>query len=139
MVKNLSCINFESNSSYYYKIYVYDSFGLFSESNEIVVTTLTDEFPTVALLAQPLAVASSSLRIFWSVNTDPDFLHYCLYRADFSPVDTGKAPVAIISNSTTVEFINTGLERGKQYFYKLLVFDQGGFSSSSNEVSGKKN
>ena len=131
--------NLEPNSSYYYKVYVYDSFGLFSGSNEIVVTTLADEPPSAVLLAQPSVVDSSSLKIFWSVNTDPDFLHYCLYRSEHSPVDTGKAPVAIVNNSSTFEFINTGLERGKEYFYVLLVFDKGGFSTVSNEVSGKTN
>lgn len=128
--------NLKQNTYYYYRIYVYDLGGKATGSNEAAGKTNSNEPPTAVILAQPAVVDSVTLKLSWSENKDGDFLQYIIYRSLTSPVKTTEAPVAIISNQHTTEYFDANLMKNTTYFYCVVVMDNDGLTSGSNEVSG---
>ena len=126
----------EDNTTYYYRLYVYDQVGNATPSNEVSGETTANEAPTPVILSVPSVVDSTTLRLSWSRNEDGDFSSYRIYRSESSPVDTLVAPITLINERSTTTYNDVGLEKNKTYYYRVLVFDKGGLSSSSNEVSG---
>ncbi|MFQ5707198.1 MAG: fibronectin type III domain-containing protein [bacterium] len=129
----------KENTNYLYRLFVFDSFGLASGSNQIEGTTLPNEAPSPVTLTQPTQTDSASFRLSWARSEESDFDSYRLYRSQNSPVDTTQAPVAIINDRLNTSYSDTGLLPGIDYFYRLLVFDQGGLAAGSNEVRGRLN
>jgi len=127
----------EENTTYYYRLYVYDTGGRATGSNEVNGTTLPNQPPTPVTLSLPSVIDSTTLRLSWSQNEDEDFASYRIFRSQSSPVDTTAGPVAIINSQTTTQYDDRGLVPGTQYFYRVFVFDKGGLSAGSNEVSGR--
>lgn len=129
---------FVQGTTYYYKVYVFDTNGLNSASNEVSITIPVDAPPTPVILARPIAIDSTTLRLTWSKNNDEDFAFYSIYRSKTSPVDTTGAPIAIISsNPAKTEYTDVGLEPRTRYYYRVFVVDTGGLRSGSNEVFGE--
>ncbi len=128
--------NLEENSTYYYRIFVWDRDGLSSGSNEVSGKTLENLPPQPVVLAQPVVEDSITLRLSWSENQDEDFATYRIFRSDSSPVDTTVAPIYIINLRETTEYLDNRLNTGQEYFYRVFVYDQGGLSAGSNEVGG---
>jgi len=126
----------KDNTTYYYRLYVYDQVGNATPSNEVSGETTANEAPTPVILSVPSVVDSTTLRLSWSRNEDGDFSSYRIYRSESSPVDTLVAPITLINERSTTTYNDVGLEKNKTYYYRVLVFDKGGLSSSSNEVSG---
>lgn len=126
----------KESTTYYYRIYVFDTGGLSTASNEVSGTTEANEPPTPVTVSQPSQVNGSTLRLGWSQNTDDDFESYRIYRSESSPVDTTQAPVTIINAQSTTSYEDTNLDSGVSYFYRVFVFDTGGLSAGSNEVTG---
>lgn len=126
----------KESTTYYYRIYVFDTGGLSTASNEVSGTTEANEPPTPVTASQPSQVNDSTLRLGWSQNSDADFESYRIYRSESSPVDTTQAPVAIINAQTTTSYEDTNLDGEVTYFYRVFVFDTGGLSAGSNEVTG---
>ena len=124
------------NTSYYYRVYVIDTGDKASGSNETSGQTLENLPPQPVILAQPSVEDSTTLRLNWSQNQDDDFASYRIFRSAFSPVDTTSTPISIVNTRETTEYLDSRLNMGQQYFYRLFVFDQGGLSAGSNEVSG---
>lgn len=136
---NLSFLdeNLQENTTYYYKLYVFDRGGLSSESNEVSATTPENEPPKAVTVTQPAQVNDSTLRLAWSRNFDDDFESYRIFRSTTSPVDTTQAPVAIINSATTTTYDDSDLETQTDYFYRVFVWDRGGLFTGSNEVTGR--
>lgn len=128
--------NLVSNTTYYYRVYVMDTGGKASVSNEVSGKTLENLPPQPVALAQPIVEDSTTLRLSWSENQDDDFATYRIFRSDSSPVDTTAAPIYIINVRETTEYLDRRLNMGQGYFYRVFVYDQGGLSAGSNEVGG---
>jgi uncharacterized protein YcfL len=130
----------QEKTTFYYKLYVFDTFGLSTPSNEVKVTTRANQPPLPVTLTQPTQIDSATLRLSWTQSTEVDFASYRVYRSELSPVDTTEAPIGIINNDPLITFYDdTGLQNNIQYFYRVFVFDKGGLSAGSNEVRGKLN
>ncbi len=128
--------NLKENTEYNYRVYIFDKGGKSAGSNTATGKTNANQLPIPAILAQPVVVDSTTLRLSWSQNNDQDFQYYKIYRSEISPVDTLVAPIAIISNRTTLQYLDSNLTKNKTYYYRIFVTDQGGLSSGSNEASG---
>ncbi len=126
----------EPATTYYYRIYVYDTAGNNSGSNIVEATTATDEPPRPVALSQPVA-DTLALKLSWSPSTDSDFANYRIYRGMASPVDTSYAPIAIINNAAQTEYRDFSAVQNTLYYYRLFVFDRFGMSAGSNEVQGR--
>ena len=127
--------NLQENTTYYYRVYVYDAGGLFTPSNEVKVTTPTNEPPRPVVLKTPVVVDKTTLRLSWSRSKDEDFAMYRIYRSSSPSVKAEGAPLKIISDRETTSYEDSGVTPGRRYFYRVFVFDRGGLSAGSNEVS----
>ncbi len=128
--------NLKQNTSYFYRVYVYDLGGKATASNEASGKTNSNDPPTAVILAQPTVEDSVTLKLSWSENRDADFSQYIIYRSITSPVKTTDAPIAIISNQSTTEYFDANLTKNTTYFYQVIVMDKDGLTSASNQVSG---
>lgn len=143
VIENQNILNYldrdlKENTTYYYRIFVFDKSGLFAASNEVSGTTEKNEPPDPVILAQPKQIDSTTFRITWTQSTAEDFASYQIFRSEISPVDTTQAPIGVINNNpATTFFDDTNLQKDTLYFYRVFVFDKGGLSAGSNEVKGK--
>jgi fibronectin type 3 domain-containing protein len=121
-------------TTYYYKVYTYNTSGLSAWSNEVSATTLNVP-PQSVTLNTPTGITEASLTLSWNQNSDSDFASYKVYRSTSPGVTTSSTLAATITNISTVTYQDTGLLDNTTYYYKVFVFDQGGLSTGSNEVS----
>lgn len=92
---------------------------------------------SVRLLApSPIESAPNTLEISWSMNSDPDFSAYRLYRSRSEGVDLASNLIAHIPSQATTTYRDTTLQPGTTYYYRIYVFDQSGLSTPSNEAEG---
>lgn len=121
---------------YFYKLYVLDDRNNLRGSNEVSAISSVNNPPPPVTLAQPTQIGNNTLQLTWSNTSIPDFESYRIFRSTISPVDTAMAPIGIISgNPFSTQFQDVGLQDNTQYYYRVFVFDTGGLSSGSNEVS----
>lgn len=125
----------KDNTTYYYKVFVYNKDGANKPSNEIQITTSANTPPKQVTLARPLNIDNSTIELSWSPSNDLDFSMYRIYRSEKSPVSTTSPPIWINSNKQLNTYKDTGLKSGKTYYYKVVVYDKGGLFAESNEVS----
>ncbi|MEW6203079.1 MAG: fibronectin type III domain-containing protein [bacterium] len=120
--------------TYYFVVYVCDTGGLCTASNE--VSGATDQFPAAVTLSTPTGATTTSLDLSWTQNTDTDFTSYKIYYDTSSGItESSQFTTTIISQSTTSTTL-TGLSAGTTYYFKVYVCDTGGLCTGSNEVSG---
>ncbi|MBN2009286.1 fibronectin type III domain-containing protein [candidate division KSB1 bacterium] len=132
----------EENTSYHYRVYVYDDGGLASGSNEQVGTTNANEAPKAVTLYSPTPIVGSltSVRLNWSKNDDSDFESYRIFRGEAPGVDDSNGVlVTTISNQSTNTYDDTGLEADTEYYYRIYVYDNGNLASGSNEQHVRTN
>ncbi|MFQ5707990.1 MAG: fibronectin type III domain-containing protein [bacterium] len=134
---NFEDTGLDENTTYFYKVYVFDNFGLSAESNEVSVTTKSNDPPTAVTLFQPAPVANvaNALDVSWTQNSDSDFSQYRVYRSTSPGVDLTSSLVTSIFSQTTTNFQDTDLVSGTTYYYRVYVFDTDGLSTGSNEES----
>jgi len=75
----------KENIEYYYRVFVFDTFGGAKGSNEVKgQVSYDDENPTPVSLLTPTPVGNSltSLHLTWSKNSDDDFESYRIYRTE---------------------------------------------------------
>ncbi|MCX6825843.1 MAG: hypothetical protein NTV06_01050 [candidate division Zixibacteria bacterium] len=126
-------INLDDNTSYYYRIYVYDNTGLYSISEVAMAKTAVNLPPVAVKLA--VRVEDSSSILTWTTNNDDDFESYLVYAdtiSGFSDI-TGRL-LSIINSRTTTNFTDIRHDTLK-YYYKVYVYDKQGLSAGSDEVS----
>ncbi|MDQ7051600.1 MAG: fibronectin type III domain-containing protein [candidate division KSB1 bacterium] len=129
---------FVAGETYYYRVFVFDINGFSTGSNEVSITIPQDTPPEPVVLAQPVVIDSTRLRLSWSQNNDDDFAYYALYRSTTSPVDTTAAPAVILSGDRRrTEYTDVSLTPRQVYYYRVFVVDKSGLRTGSNEVSGK--
>jgi hypothetical protein len=81
----------------------------------------------------PTPQPTSSLRLEWNANTEPDLAGYKIYGARSSGA-YGAAVATVPKNATS--FLATGLQPGGTYFFVITAFDTAGNESvRSVEVS----
>ena len=129
-------VGLQAGTLYGYRIYVFNRAGFYSASNVVTVRTPADAPPQSVALALPAIIDATALRLSWARSADADFASYRVYRSTQSPVDVAGQPRAIMNEVATTTYEDRGLTTGATYFYRVAVYDRGGNSSISNEVSG---
>lgn len=95
--------------------------------------------PVNLIAVEPVANSSRALNLFWSINSDPDFANYRIFRARTPGVTTESPLATIIQNRNTISFNDSTLSRNTTYYYRVYVFDVTGLFFGSNEKSGTTN
>jgi fibronectin type 3 domain-containing protein len=122
-----------SNTTYYYKVYVYDRSGLFSGSNVESGTTLENK-PPAKVTVSVSSVDSTSLRVSWSQNRDFDFNFYQVFRVDTAGGNTDTNRIATINQQSTTSHTDSNLKVGAKYCYYILVHDLEGLVSDPSDL-----
>ncbi len=118
---------------YYYRIFTYDTKGLFSGSNTRTITTSDSNYspPVPSLAASRSSLDQADLS--WTQCPDADFSSYTIERDTGS--ETWADQVTVITDIGTVTYSDTGLDTGITYSYRVKVTDRLGLSSYSAEVT----
>lgn len=95
--------------------------------------------PVNLIAVEPLSNSSRSLNLFWSINSDPDFANYRIFRARTPGVSTESGLVTILQNRNTISFTDSTLSRNTTYYYRVYVYDVTGLFFGSNQRSGTTN
>lgn len=94
--------------------------------------------PPALTLEEPGSPDAQSINLRWSRAPEATpFASYRLLRAEHSGVDTAGDRVLVRESTgrSQTEHIDSGLEPGRRYYYRVQLVDPDGFSSFSNEVS----
>jgi len=95
--------------------------------------------PVNLIAVEPVANSSRKLNLFWSINSDPDFAHYRIFRATTPGVSAESPLVTILQNRNTLNHTDSTLARNTTYYYRVYVYDITGLFFGSNEKSGTTN
>lgn len=96
---------------------------------------IPNTLPTAATLYSPDQMQTTSMRLTWQGNIESDFASYEVHMsttASFTP--SGATLNKTITNQATTEYTVQGLSPGTRYYFKMVVTDFDGLSSTSNEV-----
>ncbi|MBD3333184.1 hypothetical protein GF356_10070 [candidate division GN15 bacterium] len=123
----------DENTTYYYRVYVYDTFGQVASSGVVEATTQANVPPgPIELTAVPDEDAER-VQLVWDKSGAVDFASYRVYRSNNSTVTT---------DSKLVELINNSNSTGGTYdaptgttYWRVFVFDKQGAATGSNTVS----
>ncbi|MDH3217610.1 MAG: hypothetical protein OEN01_15280 [Candidatus Krumholzibacteria bacterium] len=129
-------MNLQEAQTYYYVVYVVNDLDESTASNTRMAMT-EDIPPTPVVLDPPSAIGVDRLTLTWSMNNNTDFMEYRVYR-DTSPgvTDDPAKRVVTLTDRFQTFYDDTGLDTvSNTYYYRVYVFDKGGNSARSNEVS----
>jgi PKD repeat protein len=129
----------EANTTYYFRIRVFDTGLMSNDSNEVNGTTLGPDLPPVAVtLADPDEITENTTLLEWTQNRDADFAEYVVHKGtspSFTP--SGTTEVTTLTNVGSTRYNVTGLKANTTYYYKIQVNDLGGKLNLSNEVRAR--
>ncbi|MCK5559939.1 MAG: hypothetical protein KAJ51_05075, partial [Thermoplasmata archaeon] len=119
-----------SQGTYYYNISAVDEVPNESPLSKVVNCTTSDILPpaTPTGLKVTLIEGENALNINWNANPEPDLHHYALYKSEDNGTFTW---IANISAGTNY-YIDTDVEPGRTYYYKISAVD---FSFHESELS----
>ncbi len=127
-------LGLDENTTYYYRIYVYDNTGLFAASSDANAQTLVNQPPEPVVLAvRTQVVDGDSVAVLsWTGNNDVDFASFRIYRSvDTTLLMTDWMLLSIENSQAVTSFIDDSPLPGTA-FYRLAVFDLQGEYSLSN-------
>jgi hypothetical protein len=131
---NFQATGLAENTTYYFKVRVYDTGGLYSDSNEVSCKIL-DYIPEPIILDDPYDVSVSSMKLKWSESCITDFGYYEVHMSQTPGFIPGPGTfVTGITNRSENYTTITGLADKTTYYFKVRVFDTAGNYMDSNEV-----
>jgi len=125
--------NLKSNTTYFYRMYVYDNTGRSAGSGIESAMTNVNLPPTEVKLAARSDTTASILS--WTTNNDDDFSSYQIYRSAEAGIDTTNGRLlTIINERSTTTFTDVRPDTTTVFYYKIFVYDKQGLATGSNEV-----
>lgn len=119
-----------------YKVKVTEQYGCSSSFSPLftVIDANGPNKPDAAINLIATALSKTSIRLDWSNNPAPQFneTNFEIYRATSSG---GPYTFIGITDADVLTFINTGLEAGKKYYYKVRAVNNTSAAPASNEAS----
>lgn len=125
--------NLNPDTTYYYRVAVYDASGLYALSDEKSVTT--PNFPTASEVTVT-ATGMQSVSLSWTACSDSDFSKYVIYWGYNSNVTTYGQMAAEISDANTTALTVTPLGSGTNYYFAIFTYNSAGVYIRSNVVQG---
>jgi hypothetical protein len=123
--------------TYYYRVYVQNSFGLETGSNTLEAPILNLRPPSPVTVKIPNSVSTTRIALDWSEATDLDFSSYRVFRNETGAVSDSDQLIAEASDVNQTSWDDTGLQENTIYYYRVYTTDQGELSTRSNEVEGR--
>lgn len=109
-----------------------------SDSDVLVDDLIVAEQPEPAVLNAPDQVTRNTMRLSWSASGNANFGAFELLRSPQAAfaMDTAEL-VAIITDPGVTSFVDSGLQPGRTYSYRLDTVDTAGMAGGSNTVSAR--
>jgi fibronectin type 3 domain-containing protein len=130
--------NLVQNREYAYSVSAVLANGMEGPRSEPLFTVFAPGgLPSEVFLLTPVALDTFpvAVRLSWAVSPDTNnFAAYQIYRSKTQVVDFNTTPVATITSRTQLTYVDSGLQSGTVYYYRLFVFNRAGRSSASNVV-----
>lgn len=124
----------ERNKTYYFIVYVEDSFGLLMNSN-IKSATTDDGLPeAVELTIDTSSITDISVILQWSESPDYDFKNYSIYFDTEEEVDSLDSLWGDITFQDSTTVLINGLTPYTRYWFKVYVTSNSGQKAGSNAV-----
>ncbi|MFQ6127506.1 MAG: fibronectin type III domain-containing protein [Thermoplasmata archaeon] len=124
-----------ATETYYFLIRVYDTGGLFSDSNQVSGTTLPENSPPAPVtLNPPTDITETTMTLTWSQSMAADFARYEIYQSE-TPLVLGNL-IEILSSQFSTLYVAIGLSPSTTYHFTVRVVDTGGLYADSNQMSG---
>ena len=120
----------DENKTYYYRLIVVDNVGLSSASNVVYAAT---NLPEPVVLRESYSATKLTATISWFKSTE-DVKYYRIHRSRTSGVGNSMADSVGIAASTHSSYLDTGLTSLTNYYYKVFVVDEAGYSAGSNVI-----
>jgi hypothetical protein len=122
------------NTTYYFKVRVYDTGGLYSDSNEVNCKTF-DYLPEQITLDDPYDTTLTSTKLKWSESCITDFGYYEIHMSQTPGFIPGPGTLVTSTTNRSENYTTiTGLIENTTYYFKVRVFDKAGNYIDSNEV-----
>ena len=118
-----SDMGLSEGKTFYYKVSAYNEAGESGKSSYVYATTIPAPTNIVAI-----AQDSYSIKVSWAKVANVDGYH--VYRANSSSGTYEN--VGTVSSGSTVNYVDTGLEAGRTYFYKVCAYKGADTSSLSS-------
>ncbi|MCC5833411.1 MAG: hypothetical protein JJU20_01645 [Opitutales bacterium] len=80
-------------------------------------------------------IASHSMRLTWTANTDPIFSHYAIHRSTSSSVNHQSTLAGIVTDPSVTSFEDTGLNLDTVYHYRVYAVSPYGTYSPASELT----
>ncbi|MEE9443370.1 MAG: fibronectin type III domain-containing protein [candidate division Zixibacteria bacterium] len=122
-------------TAYYYRVFVYDSHGNSSGSNELEISTLKNTPPDAITVAVGLTGEALAVEVSWLQSYEDDFASYHLLRDSSLLTGYDSDLVVGIFNTQTTTSVTDYLPAAGTYYYQIFIFDKQGLMAGSNIVS----
>jgi len=132
--------NLTDGQTYYFMVSAVDAVPHYGKNSTKKAGIPSDITPPAQVQGVSISVINTGneLNITWSPNTEPDFVHYLVYRSTVSGFNPSKSNW--IANTTNTYYHDTELVDGVTYYYKITAIDDGGPTPNegppSSQVSG---
>ncbi|MBU0712191.1 hypothetical protein KJ762_13030 [bacterium] len=128
----------EYNTNYYYRISAVDKNTNESEKSVAVLGITVNINPPViptafTVYAYNLPGEVPTVEVRWTANTESDLHHYSIYRHTTLQLTTDSS--YFIAQTTSNSYIDTDVEVGTKYYYRITAVDKG--LLASNAVNAK--
>lgn len=124
----------DDNTTYYYRVYVFNQSGLSSPSAVDSATTPVNLPPAEVVLSGQLQDATE-VSLSWTANSDDDFASYRIYRDGSGVGDNNPTKLrGLITNRGTTTFTDYVSGSGSVYYWIYVYDRQGAVSGASNVV-----
>lgn len=132
-----SDIGLTPQTTYHYRVRASNAAGDSAYSNTATATTPPDTTPPTAPTNLVATSGARRIALAWTCSTDSGGSGLAGYEVFRSTSTTGPFNrIATVTGASTCSFTNTGLKRGKIYFYNVKAFDgAGNRSAASNTAS----
>jgi fibronectin type 3 domain-containing protein len=123
--------------TYYYRVFVRNQIGLETGSGTTSVNVPNLRPPAAVTLNSPDGISDSRLTLKWSKTTSEDFAAYRVYRNETGAVTEQDNMVGEIRDVEQLYFDDMNLVENTLYYYRVVVADQAGLTTRSNEVQAR--
>ncbi|MHA1271184.1 MAG: fibronectin type III domain-containing protein, partial [Candidatus Helarchaeota archaeon] len=118
--------NLTDGQTYYFMVSAVDGVPHFGANSTKKAGIPTDITPPAKITGVSTTVINTGneLNVSWNPSTEPDFVHYLVYRSTNPSFTISKSNW--IANTTNPFYHDTGLTDGTTYYYIITAIDDGG-------------
>jgi outer membrane protein assembly factor BamB len=127
---NMDITGLSPSTTYYFTVRIWNTFGLYSDSTQISVTTAA---PPTAVTVSPSAVTKNSLSLTWGASSESFFARYEVYQSAIQG-NLGTL-IETITSKTTTSLTVDNLSQGTTYYFTVRTIDSEGLYADSTQIA----